>query len=329
LWILTKAMLTRGRSCIYGFLSIAASANSPKKPLRSQIVVHPFLGSLIAYCMSELDEQKAKANKFRSLHHGPKLLLLPNVWDVAGARVIENAGFAAMATTSAGIAFSLGYPDGQKISREEMLARVARIARLVKVPVSADVEAGYGDRPEDAAQTAHEVIEAGAIGVNLEDGTGNPARPLSDPSLQVERIRAIREAALRTGVLLVVNARTDVYLDQVGPPETRYDEAVRRALAYRDAGADCVFVPGVRDAETIAKLVRDLKCPLNILAGPGSLPVAELEKLGVARVSLGSAPMRATLGLLRRMAEELRASGTYASLEGAPAHGEVNKLLAK
>jgi len=277
--------------------------------------------------MLNVDEQKAKANAFRFLHHESKALLLPNVWDVASARIIEDAGFPAIATTSAGIAFSLGYPDGQKISREEMLARVARIVRAVKLPVTADAEAGYGDRPEDAAQTAREAIAAGAVGVNLEDGTGDPQRPLADLSLQVEKIKAIREVALKSGVLLVLNARTDVYLDQVGQPETRYEETMRRALAYRDAGADCIFVPGVRDAETTAKLVRELKCPLNILAGPGSLPVPELEKLGVARVSLGSAPMRATLGLLRRMAQELKTSGTYAAIEGAPAHADVNKML--
>ncbi len=279
--------------------------------------------------MPDLEEQKSRAHTFRSLHHGPKALLLPNVWDVASARIIEDAGFPAIATTSAGVAFSLGYPDGQRISREEMLARVARIARAVKVPVTADVEAGYGDRPEDAAETARQVIDAGAVGVNLEDGTGDAQRPLVEPSLQIEKIRAIRETALKAGVLLVVNARTDVYLDQVGAPETRYDEALRRGLAYRDAGADCVFVPGVREAETIAKLVKDLQCPVNILAGPGSPSVLELEKLGVARVSLGSAPMRATLGLLRGMAQELQASGTYTALEGAPAHGELNRLLEK
>lgn len=277
--------------------------------------------------MPNLDEQKARANTFRTLHRGNKLLLLPNIWDVATARIIEDAGFPALATTSAGIAFSLGYPDGQKISREEMLARVARIQRAVKVPVNADVEAGYGDRPEDAAETARQVIEAGAVGINLEDGTGDADRPLLDLSLQLEKIRAVRETALRAGVLLVLNARTDVYLDQVGAPETRYDETLRRGAAYRDAGADCVFVPGVRDAETIARLVRDLQCPLNILAGTGSLPISELEKLGVARVSLGSAPMRATLGLLQRMAQELKTTGTYVAIEGAPAHGDVNRML--
>jgi len=278
--------------------------------------------------MIDIDRKKAEAHAFRAMHHGPKALLLPNVWDVASARIVEEAGFGALATTSAGIAFTLGYPDGQKISREEMLARVARIARAVMVPVTADVEAGYGDRPEDAADTARGVIEAGAVGMNLEDGTNRPGQ-LAELSLQLEKIRAVREAALKSGVLLVLNARTDVYLEQVGAPETRYDETVRRLLCYRDGGADCVFAPGLRDVETIARLVRDVQCPLNILAGPGFPPVPELAKLGVARVSLGSAPMRATLGLVRRVAEELKSTGTYGTLEGAPAHADVNRMLAE
>jgi 2-methylisocitrate lyase-like PEP mutase family enzyme len=276
--------------------------------------------------MSDIEKQKAQALAFRAMHHAPKVLLLPNVWDVASARIIEEAGFGALATTSAGIAFTLGYPDGQKISREEMLARVARIVGAVKVPVTADVEAGYGSRPQDAAETARGVIEAGTVGMNLEDGTDQPAQ-LVELSLQLEKIRAVREVAMKSGVLLVLNARTDVYLEQIGAPETRYGETVRRLLAYRDAGADCVFAPGLRDPETISRLVRDVQCPLNILAGPGFPSVPELEKLGVARVSLGSAPMRATLGLVRRMAEELKSTGTYGTLEGAPAHADVNRML--
>lgn len=277
--------------------------------------------------MADNSEQKLKAIKLRELHRGPKALVLANVWDVASARIVEEAGFPALATTSAGVAFSLGYPDGQKISREEMLARVGRIARAVKVPVTADVEAGYGNRPEDAARTAREVIEAGAVGINLEDGTGDRSSPLVDLSLQLEKIRATREAALNAGVLLVVNARTDVYLDEVGAPEMRYYEAMNRVRAYRDAGADCVFVPGLRDAETIGRLVKDAQCPINILAGAGSPSIPELEKLGVARVSLGSGPMRATLGVLRQIAEELKSSGTYSALQNAPSHSSVNQLL--
>ncbi len=274
-----------------------------------------------------LEEQKSKAMGFRAMHRGPKILVLPNAWDVASARIFEGAGFGAIATTSAGVAFSLGYPDGQKISRVEMLARVARIAKAVKVPVTADVESGYGNRPEDAARTAREVVEAGGVGMNLEDATGDSAHPLIDLPLQVEKIQAVREAALKTGVLLVLNARTDVYLAEVGPPEKRYDETVQRSLAFRDAGADCVFVPGLRDAETIGRLVRDVKCPLNILGGPGSPSAPELEKLGVARVSVGSSPMRATLGLVSRIADELKRSGTYTALEGGIPHAEVNRML--
>ncbi|MBA3914028.1 MAG: isocitrate lyase/phosphoenolpyruvate mutase family protein [Acidobacteriales bacterium] len=277
--------------------------------------------------MQNLEEQKGKANAFRALHHSKTLLILPNVWDVVSARVIEEAGYPAVATTSAGIAFSLGYSDGQHISRDEMVARVGRISRAVKVPVTADAEAGYGHRPEDAAETARLVIEAGAVGMNFEDGTGNPEAPLVDLSLQIEHIQAIRQAALQTGVLLVLNARTDVYLDQVGTPETRYDRALRRLIAFRDAGADCVFAPGIRDTGTIGRLVKDLGCPLNILVGPGSPTIPELQTLGVARASLGSSAMRATLGLLGRIAEELKASGSYASLEGAPPHPDVNRML--
>jgi 2-methylisocitrate lyase-like PEP mutase family enzyme len=279
--------------------------------------------------MPDTHAQKSKADTLRSLHHGSKPLVLVNVWDAASARIVEQAGSPAIATTSAGVAFSLGYPDGEKISRSEMFAHVKRIAHAVQVPVTADSEAGYGNRPEDAAETARAVLEAGAVGMNFEDGTNGLQRPLVDLSLQLEKIRAIREVAKKAGIPLVLNARTDVYLAQVGAPETRYDEAFRRSLAFRDAGADCIFIPGVSDAETIKKFVRDLQFPINILAGPGSLSVAELQKLGVARVSLGSAPMRATLGLLRRAAQEVQKSGTYVALDGAPPHGEVNTLLAE
>jgi 2-methylisocitrate lyase-like PEP mutase family enzyme len=279
--------------------------------------------------MVDIEQQKSKANAFRQMHRGPNILVLPNAWDVVSARLFEETGFGAIATTSAGVAFTLGYPDGQKISREEMLARVARISRAVRAPVTADVEAGYGNRPEDAASTALGVIEAGAVGMNLEDGTGNPAKPLSDLPLQLERIHAVREAAMKTNVLLVLNARTDIYLDHVGPEDSRYDETLKRAIAFRDAGADCIFVPGLHDADTIGRLVKDLKCPLNILVGPGAPSVATLERLGVARLSVGSAIMRATLGAAKRAAEELKNSGTYAALEGGVPYGDVNNLLGR
>lgn len=273
------------------------------------------------------DKQKQKAEAFRAMHRGQRILMLPNAWDVSSARVIEEAGFGAIATTSAGIAFTLGYPDGQRISRNEMLQAVSRIAAALKVPVTADVEAGYGDRPEDAAQTALAVIESGAVGMNLEDASGDANHPLVELPLQLEKIAAVQQAARTAGVPIVLNARTDVYLLQVGPVEKRYDQALRRLTAFRDAGADCVFLPGLRDAATIGRMVKDLDFPLNILAGPGSPSIPELQQLGVARVSLGSSPMRATLGLLGRMAEELKTSGTYHSLENAPSHDDVNRMM--
>lgn len=272
-------------------------------------------------------ELKTKAEKLRSMHSAPEVLLLPNVWDVASARIIEDAGFPAIASTSAGIAFAQGFPDGQKIPADRMLASIAAIAAAVAVPVTADVEAGYGTTPESAATTARGVIEAGAVGMNFEDATGDPAHPLSDLSLQLERIRAIRETASRHDVPLVLNARTDVYLLQVGDPAKRYDETIKRLRAFRDAGADCVFVPGLRDAATIGQLVTDLKCPVNILAGPGSPSVAELKALGVRRISLGSGPMRAAMGFLRQLVQELKTRGTYQSLNDAPSYAEMNQLM--
>ncbi len=273
-------------------------------------------------------EQKKKAEAFRAMHTGTgAVLLLPNVWDVASARIIEEAGFQAIATTSAGIAFAQGFPDGQKIPADQMITTVAHIASAVRVPVTADVEAGYGQRPEDAARTAYNVIDAGAVGMNFEDATGDSDSPLTELTLQLERLRAIRETAEELRVPIVLNARTDVYLLQIGDPSRRYDEAVRRLSAFRDAGADCVFAPGVRDAETIGRFVTDLKCPVNILGVPGSPCVPELVKLGVKRISLGSGPMRSSLGFLRKLAEEVKTSGTCKLMEGAPSHAEMNKLM--
>ena len=271
---------------------------------------------------------KEKATAFGAMHRGQKILLLPNVWDAASAVIVRQAGFSALATSSAGIAFSLGYPDGQKISRDEMLAAVARITKCVDVPVTADVEAGYGPRPEDAAETTRGVLEGGAVGNEPGRRYGRCGRiPLADLQLQVEKIRAVREVAASSGVPLVLNARTDAYLLRVGEPAKRYDLALTRLVAFRDAGADCLFVPGLSDVETIQRFVKDLNFPLNILAGPGAPPIGELEKMGVARASLGSGVMRATLGYLQRLAAEVKAAGTYKTLEGSPSFEEMNRLL--
>jgi 2-methylisocitrate lyase-like PEP mutase family enzyme len=271
--------------------------------------------------------QKQKAEALRAMHSAAAPLLLVNVWDVASACIIEQAGFPAIATTSAGVAFAHGFPDGQKIHPDRMMAAIAQIAHAVRVPVTADAEAGYGETPERAAQTARNVIFGGAVGMNLEDATGDKDRPLADLPLQLERIHAVRETSQKLDIAFVLNARTDVYLLQVGESGKRYDETLRRLQAYRDAGADCVFAPGLLDAQTIGRLVKDLNCPVNILAVPGAPSVAELASLGVKRISLGSGPMRSSLGHLRRLAEEVKSAGTYRLLEGAPSHAEMNARM--
>ncbi len=274
--------------------------------------------------------QAELARQFLALHDGRKTLVLPNAWDVASARIFEEAGFPAIGTTSAGIANALGYPDGQKISRSEMLAVVHRIAAAVGVPVTADMEAGYGAKPKEVAETAREVIEAGAVGMNLEDTIDDRPDLLADLSLQKEKIHAVLETSARAGVPLVLNARTDVFLASIGATETRLARTIERLNAYRDAGAQCLFAPGVKDKETIAQLVKGVHGPLNILATAGSPPVAELEKLGVARVSVGSGPMRATLGLIERMARQLREEGSFSLMtDGAMAYADANRLFTR
>jgi 2-methylisocitrate lyase-like PEP mutase family enzyme len=274
--------------------------------------------------------QALKAEQLRKLHRGPRMLVLPNAWDVISARIVEELGFPAIATTSAGIAATLGYPDGQKISREEMLVVVARIAKAVHVPVTADVEAGYGVTIDDMTQTVKAVVAAGAVGMNLEDVIAGDGGSQVDLALQVEKIRAIRRATESLGVPLVLNARTDIYLIPIGPVETRFDRTVERLRAYREAGADCLFAPGLKNPDTIAKLVRAVNGPLNILLMPGMPTLRELENMGVARASAGSGVMRATLGLTRRIAKEMLEAGTYASmLEDTVPFAEVNELLAR
>lgn len=259
-----------------------------------------------------------KTALLRKLHGGPRILVLPNAWDVASARIFESAGFPAIATTSAGVANSLGYPDVQKIRRDEMLGVIERIVKSLDVPVTGDVEAGY----DDPLATALALVNMGAAGMNLEDSLGETGT-LADIAAQVRVIEQIRA---KTD--LVINARSDIYLMAVGDPATRFDRIVERLNAYRKAGADCLFAPGIRDAETIGKLARDVHGPLNILAGAGTPTVAELERLGVARVSVGSGPMRACMGLTQRIAKELLEQGTYSSFtDGAIQYPAANRLF--
>ena len=275
-------------------------------------------------------EQIAKAEAFRAMHDRSRILVLPNAWDAASACVFEEAGFKAIATTSSGVANALGYPDGQVIPRGEMLFMIGVVTRSVRVPVTADIESGYADDLAVLKETIRLVIDAGAIGINLEDSMINRGAPILELDNAIARVRAAREAAQAAGVPLVINARTDVYLHGIGDRDARFDDAVRRVNAYRAAGADSLFIPGVRDAAVIGKLVAALEGPMNILAGPGSPSVSELEKLGVARVSVGGGPARAAITATRKVAKELFEHGTYNSFtEGVISHPDANALMTR
>jgi len=267
--------------------------------------------------------QAARAGAFHRLHH-EGVLILPNAWDVASARLVEEAGAAAVATTSAGVSWSLGVADGGHLDGERALEVTARIVGAVDVPVTADIETGYGDSLEQLAATIRAVLAAGAVGVNIEDAAGTGLRDQAD---QVERIAAVRAAADVAGSALFINARTDVYLLGLGDPADRLRAAVRRAEAYVAAGADGVFVPGVVDSSTIGQLAAAAPAPLNVMVAPGAPSVAELAELGVRRVSVGMAIAQAVHALTRRAATELLTVGTYDALRGGLGYTELNQTF--
>jgi 2-methylisocitrate lyase-like PEP mutase family enzyme len=262
-----------------------------------------------------------RARRLHALHDRAAPLALANVWDVASARVVEAAGAPALATTSAGVAWALGVPDGDRLARADLLAVVRRITDAVTVPVSVDAEGGFATDPADVAATVRGLIDAGAVGVNLEDGA-------CGPDGLATRVAVARAAADRAGVPLFVNARTDVFLGGGDADDGRFAEAVARARRYVEAGADGIFVPGVVDRQVIAALAEAVPVPLNVMVRPGLPPVAELGRLGVARVSLGSSVAEAAYAVARRAALELVAAGTYASVADGLDYAELDALVA-
>jgi 2-methylisocitrate lyase-like PEP mutase family enzyme len=270
------------------------------------------------------------STQFRALHaaSAERLLVLPNAWDAMSARLIEEAGASAIATTSAGISWALGFPDWQGLSRDAMAAAVRTIVRSVRIPVSADMESGYGSgTPDDAAETARAVIDAGAVGFNLEDAPGANGAAVLDAEANAARIAAARAAATQAGVPLFINARTDIMLRKVGDEATRFDETVRRAALYIEAGADGIFVPGVSDAPTIGRLAKAIGAPLNVIGGPGVPSTPELRALGVARVSVGPWLVRSVMAHVRHAAHELLDVGTYTAMEQQVTSPEANALF--
>jgi len=274
-----------------------------------------------------MSTESAKAAQLRSLHRSARPLVLVNVWDVVSARIVEDLGFPTVATTSAGIAWAEGFADGERISREHMLARVKRIAQAVQVPLTADLEGGYGYTVNDAEATAQGAIEAGAVGLNFEDAHAE-GNALIDLELQASRIAAIREVATKRNVPLVINARTDVYLAQIGDNDAwRLQEAIRRGSDYLRAGADVVFVPGVTDEATITKLVSSIGGPINVLAGAATPSIERLRDLGVARVSVGSGAIGYALARFREAASRLRDGGSFEFAGQRIPHAELNAIL--
>ena len=273
-------------------------------------------------------EQTRKAERFCAMHRGPSLLLLPNAWDPLSARIFAAAGFPAIATTSGGVSWAIGYADGEAAPWEEVAAATRRIARSVPVPVTADIEAGFGDTPDAVGKSVREIIEAGAVGINLEDGTPHGATPIRTIADMAERIRAGREAARAAGVAIVINARTDLYLRNIGDPASRFDEAVERGEAYLAAGADCFYPITLSDRDTIGRLVTALRAPVNINVRAGSPSVADLEALGVARASTASQVALMAAAVTRQVAEQLRATGNFDALNPAMTQADAQRLFA-
>ncbi len=271
-----------------------------------------------------MKSQRKKAEDFRALHHGKRILILPNAWDVPSARIFEDAGFPAVATSSAGLMVSLGYPDGEAIGKVELFEVVRRIAKVLSVPLSADVVGGFGETPKQVTSTVKSVIEAGAIGINIEDFHATKLEPVEK---QVEKLKAIKKLGESMGMPLVINARTDALRYAPGDQEAKLNEAIRRATAYRDAGVDCVYPMGLTDAASISSFVKALNFPVNVMVRKGLPPIKKLEALGVVRVSFGPGASYAAMGFLKRIAREVTEKGTYHNLvDGAITFNELNSL---
>lgn len=271
---------------------------------------------------------RQKAERFLALHRGPRLLVLPNIWDPMGARLLEHLGYPAVATASAAVAYSLGYEDGEVVSCGEMLGAIERIAASVSVPVTADIERGYADTPDGVADSIRNVIRAGAVGINIEDSLsdGGGLRGVGE---QCDRIRAAREAASAEGVPLVINARTDVWLSGADRPEDeKIAEIIERGRAYLDAGADCLYPITLSKLDALVRIRKETGAPLNVYASKQAPAMEALEAAGIARLSLGPGLIKAALGTMGRIAKALKEGGSYdVFLDGAMQNPEIQQFV--
>lgn len=279
------------------------TGSDPMEPNAGVIIVND------ASRVLDLDTQRRHAEAFAALHR--ERLVLPNAWDAGSARIIARAGAKAIATTSGGCAWSAGVPDGGGLDRDRAVAAIRAIVRVVDLPVTADIETGYGDSLGELATTIGQVLEAGAVGVNLED---SGKTPLYAPEEMAERIATARDAAGAFGVPLFINARSDVYLRGVGDPAGRLDDVIARARVYAEAGANGIFVPGLLDLEALRTVVAAVDLPVNVMVGPGAPAIDELAATGARRFSAGTGITMAVYGLADRAARELLTQGTYTEL---------------
>ena len=260
---------------------------------------------------------------FRSLHAQNDILILPNAWDAGSAKVIEDAGAKAIATSSAGVAWALGYPDGDVLNPRMLADLTARITDVIRIPLSVDFEGGYTKNPAKVAENLKPIIDAGAVGINIEDGEDSP-------ELLAKKIEKARKAAESAGVNLFINARTDVYLAEIGSPESRVGETIDRAARYRDAGADGIFVPGLSEHSDIKAIVSEVKMPVNLMAYPGLPAAEELKKLGVKRLSSGTAIPQMIWSRVEELAKGFLATGESKPLfNNSMAYGKLQKLFTR
>jgi 2-methylisocitrate lyase-like PEP mutase family enzyme len=274
--------------------------------------------------------QQAKAERFRALHQGNNLLVLPNIWDVLGAALLEDLGYPAVATASAAVALTNGYDDGEQIPLSDVLLKLAAIVKQVNLPVTADLESGYAANEDELAETIIKLLDAGVIGINLEDFDRSKGM-LFTREEQCRRIKAVRAAAQSKHIHLFINARTDVYLrgNSLTTPQEKFQETISRASAYLDAGADCIFPPALTESNELEQLVKRLQCPINVLAMPGVADPKTLQSIGIARVSLGPGFLKIAIKAMRDLAIKLKNQEGWEEVLANPVSTKDLKRLIK
>lgn len=277
----------------------------------------------------EIEKQIKLAERFHELHRQENIFVLPYVWNGGSARIFEKEGFEAVSTTSAGIAYSMGYADGEKVSFEEVVRVTKEIVKAIDTPVSVDIELGYGETPNEIKENVRKLIEVGAVGINIEDGYPGEIPSLENLERQLDKIKILSELKKEMGIPFFINARTCVYWLKVGDEEKILDEAVKRGNAFLKAGGDCVFIPGGIDYTTAYELVERIEGPVNLIVNPLSISLAKLEKIGVKRVCMGSGATRVAFQEVIDIAKEFKKGKVNRMLQTKFSYNKANNYFAK